>query len=140
MQVLLAASALGSLFPFALAFAFPLGPESAVTPGCAPKSCSESESMIAEMWLVLGPTHWRRRRQTATIADSCCESTQSLLRRIMLLIVADAADDDFEGDYEAKSKKERELEEREKGPIVPLGPEFCRASGSQCRHFAHEKW
>ena len=49
-------------------------------------------------------------------------------------------DDDFEVDYEAKSKKERELEEREKGPIVPLGPEFCRASGSQCRHFAHEKW
>jgi hypothetical protein len=49
-------------------------------------------------------------------------------------------DNDFEGDYVAKSKKERELEERKKGPIIALGPEFCRASGSQCRHFAHEKW
>lgn len=49
-------------------------------------------------------------------------------------------DNDVEGDYVAKSKKERELEERKKGPIIPLGLEFCRASGSQCRHFAHEKW
>merc|ERR1711935_189743 len=48
-------------------------------------------------------------------------------------------DNDFEGDYEAKSKKQRELEERKKGPIVALGPEFCRASGGRCRHFAHEK-
>jgi hypothetical protein len=49
-------------------------------------------------------------------------------------------DNDVEGDYVAKSKKERELEEWKKGSIVPLGPEFCRAGGSQCRHFAHEKW
>jgi hypothetical protein len=49
-------------------------------------------------------------------------------------------DDDFEGDYEAKSKRERELEERKKGPIVPLGPEFCLASGSRCQHYAHTKW
>ena len=48
-------------------------------------------------------------------------------------------DNDFE-DSDAKSKKERELEEMEKGPIIPLGPEFCRASGSSCRHFAHKKW
>ena len=49
-------------------------------------------------------------------------------------------DEDFEDDVEAKSKKERELEEKEKGPIVPLGSEFCCASGSSCQHFAHEKW
>ena len=49
----------------------------------------------------------------------------------------DKLDDD---DYEAKSKKERELEEKKKGHIVPLGPEFCMASGSSCQHFAHTKW
>lgn len=49
-------------------------------------------------------------------------------------------DEDFGDDYEAKSKKERELEERKKGPIVPLGSNFCCASGSSCQHFAHEKW
>jgi len=48
-------------------------------------------------------------------------------------------DGDVDGDYVSKSKKERELEEKKKGPIVPLGPDFCLASESRCRHFAHEK-
>ena len=49
-------------------------------------------------------------------------------------------DDDFEDNRGNKSKKQRESERMEKGPIVPLGPEFCQASGSQCQHFAHKKW
>ena len=49
-------------------------------------------------------------------------------------------DNDFEENRENKPKKRRKFEEMKKGPIVPLGPDFCQARGSQCQHFAHVKW
>jgi hypothetical protein len=50
------------------------------------------------------------------------------------------SDNDAEAHYKANGGRERELQEREKGRMVPLGAGFCKASGSQCQHFAHEEW
>ena len=42
-------------------------------------------------------------------------------------------------DDEPRASVKDEMEDEEKGRIVEIGPDICRASGSDCCHFAHER-
>ena len=66
-------------------------------------------------------------------SDSDSDSSRRVQTDIMDLDV-DGLDD--EDDLEvAKSSNE----DKKKGPILPLGPDICQVSESDCRHFAHKR-
>lgn len=47
--------------------------------------------------------------------------------------------DDDELDDEDAIDAMNNADDKKKGPLVELGPDMCKANGSDCRHFAHER-
>ncbi|KAL7547901.1 hypothetical protein ACHAWF_011183 [Thalassiosira exigua] len=83
----------------------------------------------------------KAREFDAKMADKVKEEVgESVYQDLLQLAEGTRLDDDImeELDEELSINVRTGKRDDEKGPIVELGSDYCRAAGSECRHFGHE--